>query len=300
MQVNTDPKSYVGTGGNELRLLEYSCSSISFGINALKTSRIIPTPSSIVSIPNSHPAIKGIVSNLGVTIPIVDLGEYLGLSQASSGKGERPLKRVIVTEFFGKMYGFLVDSVNYIHTLQWTDVHNPGQESLNGGYTIGIIRFGAKKLISLLDYEKIILELSPEHINSKKISSEINEANLNKKILIVDDSSTIRNMLAIRFEGMGYPFVTAGSGDEALKIFKSQKDIALVVSDIEMPQKDGLTLTKEIKDLSPDTPVILYSSIGDIGMKERARHVKADHHVTKLNLEELFSKAAEFIAKKNN
>jgi two-component system chemotaxis response regulator CheV len=257
MQLNTDPKSYVGTGGNELRLLEYSCSGVSFGINALKTSRIIPTPSAIVTIPNSHPAIKGIISDLGVTIPIVDLGEYLDLSRPSNGKDERPLKRVIVTEFFGKMYGFLVDSVNYIHTLQWADVHNPGQESLNGGYTIGIIRFGKSKLVSLLDYEKIILELSPEHMTSKQPAAVADAANLNRKILIVDDSATIRNMLSIRFEALGYPFILAGSGDEAVKIFKSQGDIALVVSDIEMPQKDGLTLTKEIKELSPDTPVIL-------------------------------------------
>ena len=85
----------------------------------------------------------------------------------------------------------------------------------------------------------------------------------------------------------------------ALDIYNNTSDLSLVVTDVEMPQLEGLSLTKKIKEKNPDMPVIVYSSIGDQGMKERAKKVHADAHVSKLNISELLT-AIQNLLEKNH
>ena len=76
------------------------------------------------------------------------------------------------------------------------------------------------------------------------------------RILIVDDSKDIRSNLLEIFSFMGFEVVVAGSGNEALDQFFSDT-FDLVVTDLEMPDMDGWTLASHIKELSPDTPIVL-------------------------------------------
>ncbi|HQP98353.1 MAG TPA: response regulator, partial [bacterium] len=89
----------------------------------------------------------------------------------------------------------------------------------------------------------------------------------------------------------------ARDGREALELIEQNRDVSVIISDVEMPHTDGLALTKKVKE-NPETahvPVIVYSSIGDIGMKERAKFLQAEEHITKLNLSDLFSKIGKLI-----
>ena len=285
---NRAPDSYLESGTNELKILEFSTAGLHFGLNILKTSRILDVPERLTRAVNAHPAVKGVMVDHGKTLPVVDLALFLGLRSETE---ETLSGRILVTEFFSQVNGFLIDTVHYVHTILWKRVFDAHDilGNLGSQYVIGIVRPDDKTNILLLDYEKIVFELSPglAQKECQKIPDDLKGDS--RVVLVAEDSPAVRDMLAVELSDMGFELLTAKDGLEALTLFEKHPDIALVVCDVEMPQLEGLSLTKQIKEARPDLPVIVYSSIGDIGMKERARKVGADAHVTKLNIDELMA-----------
>jgi signal transduction histidine kinase/ligand-binding sensor domain-containing protein/DNA-binding response OmpR family regulator len=89
-----------------------------------------------------------------------------------------------------------------------------------------------------------------------------------KKILVVDDNKTNRQILQEQLKIWKYKPVLASSGEEALHILNTESGFDLVLSDMQMPEMDGLSLAKEIKKINADLPIIVLSSLGDMTHKE--------------------------------
>ena len=81
------------------------------------------------------------------------------------------------------------------------------------------------------------------------------------RILVVDDESPIRGLLRQAFEMNGYDVLEASNGVEAVKIFR-ENDIDLVVTDIIMPDKEGLESIMDLKEIDPDVKIIAMSGGG--------------------------------------
>lgn len=291
-----DAESYLQSGSNELRVLEYTSCGHSFGINILKVQKIISHPQCLTSGINTHPSVIGIFKDNNIVIPLVDLGYFLGFGKAESLDG----KKVVVTEFFNVLNAFLVDSVEWIHHFVWEDVINANDvmKTINQRYVISIVRPDGRRMVPLLDYESMILDLCPElgYKEMEKISKQ-EFSGQGYRILIAEDSPSVRNMLAAELLELGFEIISACDGREACDILEKDKNFNLVISDVEMPQMDGLALTTAIRS-NPEIenmPVIVYSSIGDIGMKTRAEFLKASAHVTKLSIEELMANVVKFV-----
>ena len=106
-------------------------------------------------------------------------------------------------------------------------------------------------------------------------------------------------MLIAEMNELGFEVVETNDGLSAWEEYQKQP-FDLVVSDVEMPQMDGLALTLKIRQSErPETPVIVYSSIGDIGMKARAKFLDVDAHITKLNLNQLLESADKLMRGEN-
>ena len=99
-------------------------------------------------------------------------------------------------------------------------------------------------------------------------------------ILLVDDDEAILKSLAFFFEDCGYQVLEARNGREGLDIFQ-QKNPDLVFTDLLMPEMDGLELIRSMKELSPDTPVIVISGIGVIADAIKAVKLGAWDYITK-------------------
>jgi len=289
--VNTQADTYLQSGSNELKVLEFRVGRETYGINILKVSRILNDMPAFCEMPNTLPAVRGVFNDHDKVISVLDLGLFLNGRKTPLDEHHR----VIVTEFFGLFNAFLVDHVEAVHTVLWEQVINAQKvmdASLNP-YVISIVQPEENKMIMLLDYETIILQLTPDQVKTGiKEGEPVEIIGEQQKILLAEDSSSVRDMLLTELEERGFEVLAAHDGQEALELLSRNGDIALVISDVEMPRMDGLALTKEIKE-DPKTahiPVIVYSSIGDIGMKERAKFLKAEEHITKLNLDELFEK----------
>jgi signal transduction histidine kinase/CheY-like chemotaxis protein/ligand-binding sensor domain-containing protein len=91
-----------------------------------------------------------------------------------------------------------------------------------------------------------------------------------KKVLVVDDNATNRTILKNMLEQWKLIPVVAVSGNEALEILSVDRAIQLVLTDMQMPEMDGIGLTTRIRKLNPSLPVILLSSIGDERAKENS------------------------------
>ncbi|MCR9819737.1 response regulator, partial [Vibrio parahaemolyticus] len=85
---------------------------------------------------------------------------------------------------------------------------------------------------------------------------------MNERILLVDDESEIREILADLLEDEGYDVVQAEDGEVGFKIFMSE-DIDLVVTDVRMPNKNGIELLKDIKQSGQDVDVIILTGQSD-------------------------------------
>ncbi len=104
-----------------------------------------------------------------------------------------------------------------------------------------------------------------------------------KTILIVDDSSSLRTVVKMALERAGYAVLEAGDGKEALSRLDAAGKVNLIVSDVNMPQMDGITFVTEVKKHPRHrfTPVIMLTTEGQEAKKEQGRAAGAKAWITK-------------------
>ncbi|WP_419784802.1 chemotaxis protein [Pseudodesulfovibrio sp.] len=299
------------TGTNELEILEFYINETLedgkevknfFGINVAKVMQVIETPNLEPPESAPHPSFMGTIPLRDIILPVLDLSVWLELNMP---KTERDI--VIVTEFSKTVTGFLVSGVTEIHRVGWGEVIPP--TSVITQSTDSIVGLVDKNdhFIQLLDLETILTQIEPE------VKSDITVSEKEYKVLVADDSATIRTMLEQQLTKANFKPQITTNGDEALKAIMSLKrkaeeegkDITeyvnVVVSDIEMPLMDGFSLTKNIKTdpVLQKLPVILYSSIITKELKHKGDSVGADLQITKPDLHTIPEKAIALIEGKS-
>jgi putative nucleotidyltransferase with HDIG domain len=103
---------------------------------------------------------------------------------------------------------------------------------------------------------------------------------LEDQILIVDDEEVMCSILARRLTREGYPCVTANDGREALQYFYKHP-FSLIISDIKMPEMDGLALLKRVKATNPKMMVIMVTAFPEIDLAVEAMHLGAYDFIIK-------------------
>ena len=296
------------SGTNELEILEFYINEIRkegeepvpnfFGINVAKVMQVIETPALEPPESAPHPSFMGTIPLRELILPVLDLSVWLEFNMP---KTERDI--VIVTEFSKSVTGFLVSGVTEIHRVGWGEVIPPSSIiSRNTDAIVGLIDKG-DYFVQLLDLETILVQFEPDD------GIEMAIADKQYKILVADDSATIRLMVGKNLTEANFKPIITNNGDDALKTlwdFKAKaeaegKDITeyvdLVVSDIEMPLMDGFSLTKNIKTdpVLQKLPVILYSSIITKELKHKGESVGANLQISKPDLHTIPEKAIELI-----
>ncbi|MFZ4404833.1 MAG: response regulator [Pseudobdellovibrionaceae bacterium] len=103
------------------------------------------------------------------------------------------------------------------------------------------------------------------------------------KVLVVDDSDTLRAQLTKTLVGAGIEIVEAADGVLGLSAFTSDPDIKLVISDVNMPNMDGLTMCSKLVELpnGKTTPIIMLTTESNADMKEKGKAIGVKAWVTK-------------------
>ncbi len=101
-----------------------------------------------------------------------------------------------------------------------------------------------------------------------------------KSILLIDDDDSLRRVAEYNLREEGYDVVTAAAGAEGLQLFRD-RSIDLVLTDIRMPEMDGLDLLARLKAIQPDLPVVLLTAHGTISSAVEAMKLGAFDYLTK-------------------
>ena len=272
----------------ELLLFHLGCKQ-RFGINVLKVSEVIPCPA-LTKLPDSHPSVCGVASLRGESISVVDLSQAIGIGRLHK-EGATERGSVIVTEINRTKQGFLVEAVDRIVVREWKDVLPPPKGLGSRSYSSGVTQVD-KELIQILDVERIMAEVNNQPIViDAELGMDMPEGAHEQRVLVVDDSSMARSQTVKTLEQLQVPYVTAIDGKEALELLKKANAsgadpadrINFVLSDIEMPEMDGYSLTKAIRQDSQlrEIYILLHTSLNGAINTERAKQCGANAFLTK-------------------
>ena len=317
MAGQTKQEILLESGTNELEIIEFYVGSQPLGINVQKLKEIISfDESNLTVIPDSHPSMMGTLLLRGDSIPLIDLKKHL---KQRHQKEELEAQRdvVMVCEFNHRTNGFKVDGVNQIHRVSWSNVEPiaPILAKYEPRFT-GSIHVGDREIL-LLDLEHIVGELDPDSVLDDKestapsgeIQSPLHNRN-NARILMAEDSTIIRSGLKKVLKEAGFNnlevFVDGDKCYQRILQLKQQADaeqvdirdhLRLIISDIEMPRMDGLTLCRKVKeDLGyKHLPVVLFSSLINPPMEVKCDSVGADNYAAKPEVAKLIQLMDEYI-----
>lgn len=281
-----DTNILLENGTNELEILEFKVCDNHYGINVAKISEIIPYQA-VTPIPNSHPSIEGIFMPRDVMITAISLKNCLGRGESEPGG------LFIITNFNKLDVAFHVDQVLGIHRVSWTEIIKPGATVNNqdDGLSTGIVKFN-DKLVIILDFEKIVTDISPE--TGLKMT-DIDELGVRHKsnipVLIAEDSPLLNKLIVDSLKKAGFVNITSTENgeeaykrlDKAVKEGNVNKVAEIIITDIEMPVMDGHRLTKLVKS-SPETkdiPLIIFSSLINDEMRKKGEELGADAQLSK-------------------
>ncbi|MCR5634278.1 MAG: chemotaxis protein [Lachnospiraceae bacterium] len=289
-----DSKILLENGTNELEILEFTLGGNSYGINVAKIREIIPYQA-VTPVPNAHPSIEGIFMPRDVMITAIDLRNCLQRGESEAGG------LFIITNFNHLDIAFHVEAVVGIHRFSWRDIIKPDATINNAedGVATGIVKLNGK-LIIILDFEKIVTDISPETGLKVEAIEELGvRERCDEPVLIAEDSPLLNKLIVDSLMKAGYTSVThTENGQQAWDYIEKCHEegtigdkIHAVITDIEMPLMDGHRLTKlikEDKDLKT-IPVLIFSSLINEEMRRKGEQLGADAQLSKPEIGNLVS-----------
>ncbi|MGB6242693.1 MAG: chemotaxis protein [Castellaniella sp.] len=305
-----DRANLTGTNRFELLLFRLGANTESgkselYGINVLKVREIVTMPT-VTAVAGAPKYSLGVVQLRDQVIPVFDLPAIIGCTLPTAPT------LMLVTEFGRTTQAFTVESVDDIVRLDWNDVISAESSGTSQSLVSSMARLeGAAgdaadevRLAQVLDVEAILQMVTPE-----KDRHQVEEKDVGEKltlrpgsvVLVADDSFVARSLLEQALKAMQVPYEMVKSGREAwdrLNVLKAAAEaegktildkVALMLTDLEMPEMDGFTLTRNIKQ---DTrlralPVVIHSSLSGSANEAHVRSVGADGYVAKFSAEEL-------------
>jgi len=294
-------------GQNRLELLLFRLQTPQvYGINVFKVKEVLQCPK-LTMIPQRHHVVRGVAHIRGGTIPIMDMGLATGQQAVPDDAIDNSF--VIITEYNRKTQGFLVGGVERIVNLNWEEIHPPPKGAGRENYLTAVTRID-DKLIEIIDVEKILAEVSPikETLDTDFVAeASTKNEDAGHTILVVDDSVVARKQIQNCLQAIGLTVITKNDGLQAyeylLGLIDEGKDInqeiAMMISDVEMPEMDGYTLTAKCKD-DPRTTglfIMLHTSLSGVFNKAMVQKVGADDFMAKFSPDELAEKVMDIIDK---
>lgn len=289
------------SGTNEVEVIVFRVGGLTLGVNVAKVREILPAPE-LTQLPMAHASIIGCFNLRDTVVPCVSLHHYLKEEPSRS----RDELTVILTEFNQYQTAFVVDEVERIHRLRWERVLAAPSLITQEATPVTAVTEIEGRLVSMLDFEMIADEVSDQAHRPKPVANTQALPREELKIVLADDSATVRQAVAEMLEGSGYTNLHSfENGELAWEWIEGRfaetndvREVAdLLVSDVEMPRVDGFHLTKKIKT-HPELQsicVLLYSSIMTQDNHKKGASVGADAMVTKPELSKIVEKADELL-----
>jgi two-component system, chemotaxis family, chemotaxis protein CheV len=306
-------------GANELELViikmfnklaDGNVETYTYGVNVSKVREIIPMPA-LTKVPDMPDYAEALAEVRGQVIPVINLGKWLKFNQSDTME-IRP--KVVIIDMMGTNVGMIVHEVERIRRIKWDKIKVPPSllQSKHGGRITGVTKLDDSEdtLLLILDLENIIAEMGAFTSKTELALDDMGKVSgtrLAGTVLIIDDSGVARRILRGNLEKIGLNVMESINGKEAFSVLNDfiskigDKPITdfvqAVIADVEMPEMDGLTFTKNLKanDKLKSLPVIINTSFGGAESRDRAKLVGADGYLIKNELSHLFDELVRFL-----
>ena len=283
-------------GHNRLELLMFRLGGPQYyGINVFKVREVLPCPR-LSSVPQSHPVVRGIVNMRGKTISVIDLSMAIGGPPVV----DTEQAFVIISAYNRNVQGFLVHAVERIVNLDWKDILTPpGGTAASSSYLTAVTHVDGN-MVEVIDVERVLAEVMGSKDDlSREVLDQVPQPQAGKNlVLVVDDSLVARKQICKTVENnMKLDAITATDGKQAISLLKQWADtedprldqLALVISDIEMPEMDGYTFTTEVRadERLKHLHIILHTSMSGVFNQTMVDKVGADQFIAKFDADVL-------------
>ena len=277
--------------------------STSGPINVVKVKEVIPMPDKLTELPDTSEEIAGLILCRDEILSLVDLKHVL-----TKKKTQKIGNNVIVCEFNKIKVAFNIDDVIGVHRIKWEDIRKP-DDLVESSLAVGNILINGE-VVLMLDFEKIVTDICPSSgISEDRLVSVEYKDRSNIKLVLADDSSLIRRLLNDTLTKAGFKNLRVfDDGKQAYDYLTELADkkgadfideAQMLITDIEMPQMDGLTLTRKVKEhkVLNRLPVIIFSSLITDELRHKGDSVKADAQLSKPEIEELIGVIDKLLTK---
>jgi len=291
-------------GQNRLELLLFRLRGEQlYGINVFKVREVLQCPS-LTLLPKASRVVRGVANIRGATIPILDLAMATGLPPLENQDPSKSF--VIITEYNTKTQGFLVHSVERIVNMNWEEIHPPPKGTGRDHYLTAVTRVD-NKMVEIIDVEKILAEVAPasESVSTGVVDAEVHSKAVSLRVLTVDDSSVARKQVSRCLQTVGVEVIALNDGRQALDYLKKlvdegkrpEEEFLMMISDIEMPEMDGYTLTAEIRNdpRMQNLHIILHTSLSGVFNQAMVKKVGADDFLAKFRPDDLAQRVVDRI-----
>ena len=282
------------SGTGELEVIEFIVNGNRYVINVVKVKEVIQMPKSgLTKLPDPKPEIAGLILCRDEIITLIDL-KYIITKKITENVGTK----IIICEFNKIKVSFNIDDVVGVHRIKWSEIRKPDDLSENS-LAVGNILLDGKVLI-MLDFEKIVTDICPSSgISEDRLIEVAYKDRSDVKLVLADDSALIRRLLKDTLTKAGFKNLRIfDDGKQALDFLKElaeekgesfNKYAQILITDIEMPQMDGLTLTRMVKEdvVLKKLPVVIFSSLITAELKHKGESVGANAQLSKPEISEL-------------
>lgn len=277
-----------------------------FGINIFKVREIMTMPA-LTKMVNAPAHVLGVANIRGQIISVIDLPALTGCTPQ---KEDRIL---LVTEFARTTQGFAVEEVTEIVQVDWRHVLTA--TGSGGRFVTSIARVDGdaenSRLAQVIDVERILHDVQPDSAKFHNPTSGRINMPPGAVLLAADDSNMASEIIRKGMEALGVPCLMTHNGQEAWEQLqtlaaqatregkRARDKVAVLLTDLEMPELDGFNLTRLIK-ANPqfhDIPVIVHSSLTGTASEMQAKSAGADAYITKFHIDELAAKIREMVGK---
>ncbi len=306
-------------GANELELIiikmfnklpDGSIETYSYGVNVAKVREILPLPV-LTKVPDMPDYAEALAEVRGQVVPVINLGKWLKFNHDPDTQVK---PKIVILEMLGTCVGMIVHDVERIRRIKWDQIKAPPalMQVKHSGRITGVTKLddGEESLLLILDLENVIAEMGA-FSSAKALALEdmgkASRAKLNGTVLIIDDSAVARRILREPLEKLGLQVIESVNGKEAFSVLddflsrigdKPVTDlIQVVITDVEMPEMDGLVFTRKLKahPKLKSLPVVINTSLSAPENREKAKLAGADGYLVKNEPSHLFEELAPFL-----
>jgi two-component system chemotaxis response regulator CheV len=279
----------------------YTGSNKVYGINISKIQTfLIKDEVKITKTPSSNEIVIGVLDLRGEIITVVNLDKWIG-----EDANEDEYKIIIICNYNERKIGILVKDIIKIEEKQSDELKLPSGNDPKISYVTEVKVENKDELCIIFDAEKLLYDVNIKGsttIYDISVVDDMPPIQSDKYLLVAEDSSTVIDKLKEFFDKLMLKYEIFENGELLINKLNSldPDEIGLIITDIEMPIKNGYQVIKYVKDSRyKDTPIISLTSMTNMGVYDKVSKLGALALVNKSDLKTLYRYIKQYMEKKN-